>query len=121
LANASDSLRIYDISESAQPTRIAQTNNGGNAFGLALSGNLLYLACDHDGLRIYDIANPANPVYLGQATNDDVIPHSTAVALSGNYAFLADANRGLRACDISAPASPLERLYVPKRSDQLPW
>ena len=38
LANAADGLRIYDISNPAHPTRIAQNNNGGNGFGLALSG-----------------------------------------------------------------------------------
>jgi hypothetical protein len=38
LANAADGLRIYDISNPVHPTRIAQTNNGGNASGLAISG-----------------------------------------------------------------------------------
>src|SRR5664280_1388698 len=99
LANAAEGLRIYDISNPAHPTRVAQATNSGLAFGLTVRSNLLYLACDHEGLHIYDISNPTSPVHLAQATNDDLNPHSTAVAVSGNDAFLADANSGLWACD----------------------
>jgi len=109
LANASDDLRIYDVSNPAHPVRVAQTSNGAIALGLALSSNLRFVAQDHYGLGIYDISSPARPSLVGQATNDDVIPHSTAVVVPGNYSWLANANSGLWACEMSNPANPLGR------------
>jgi len=47
LANASDGLRTYDVSNPAHPVRVAQSTNGGIAFGLALSSNLVFVAQDY--------------------------------------------------------------------------
>jgi hypothetical protein len=107
LANASDGLRTYDVSNPAHPVRVAQTNNGAAAFGATLCSNLLFVAQDHYGLGIYDLSNPASPSLMGQVTNDDRNLHSMAVVVSSNCVWLANANSGLWACDISDPADPL--------------
>ena len=69
LANASDGLRTYDVSNPAHPVRVAQTNNGaGPPLARTLCSNLLFVAQDHYGLGIYDLSNPASPSLMGQVT-----------------------------------------------------
>ena len=42
------------------PVNVGHTNNGGNAYCLALTTNYAFLANYTDGLRIYSITNPAS-------------------------------------------------------------
>jgi len=55
LANNNDGVRVYDVSNPADPKAFGHTitNYGGYADGLAVFGNYLYLANYNDGLRIY--------------------------------------------------------------------
>ena len=55
LANFADGLRVYDVSDPANPTNVAHSTVGGDAraFDLAMAGNYIYLADGLDGLRIY--------------------------------------------------------------------
>jgi hypothetical protein len=106
LANGYDCLRVYDISNPANPVNVGHINDGGNgdaAVGVAVSGNYAYLAYVGDGLRVYDISNPANPVNVGHTNNGG---YADGVAVSGNYAYLANGDDGLRVYSLgSANAS----------------
>src|ERR1700722_14339781 len=68
LANYDDGLRIYDISNPANPVSVGNVNNG-LAAGVPLAGNFACVADSSDGLRIYDISDPANPVSVGNTNN----------------------------------------------------
>lgn len=84
LANEGDGLRIYDISNPANPVNIGHTNSsGGYAWAVAVADHYAYVANLYGGLSIYDVANPTNPVSKS-ATTDGISARGVAVA--GNYA-----------------------------------
>ena len=103
LANFNDGLRIYDISDPANPVSVGNTNNG-LASGVAVSGNSAFVADSADGLRIYDVSNPVNPVSVGNTNNGAT---ALAVTVSRNLAYLANGSDGLRIYDVSNPANPV--------------
>ncbi len=103
LANYDDGLRIYDISNPANPVSVGHINNG-FAAGVALTGNFACVADSADGLRIYNISNPANPVSIGNTNNG---ASASSVAVAGQFAYLANNEDGLRIYDISNPANPV--------------
>ena len=107
LANGSDGLRIYDITNPRTPINIghANPNNGNWDQSVAISGTYAYVAGTYDGLRIYDIADRTNPINVGQ-TNKQT-GGAIDVAVSGHYAYVANHEDGLRIYDVSNPASPL--------------
>jgi hypothetical protein len=92
---------VYDISNPIQPVNVANTNNGGNPFDVAVAGNQLFLV-NMAGLRIYDISNPTNIFSVGYT---NVSSGAQSVAVSGNHAFVASSSDGLHIYDISNPAS----------------
>jgi hypothetical protein len=103
LANYNDGLRIYDISNAANPVSVGHINNG-LAAAVAVTNNLACVADSFDGLRIYDISNPTNPVSVGNTNNGAT---ALGVAVAGNFAYLANDQDGLRIYDISNPSIPL--------------
>jgi hypothetical protein len=104
LANYNDGLRIYDVSNPANPKRLAHVNDGGTALDATVSGNYVYLANDYDGLRIYDFSDPANPICVGRA-NDMGYPWGVVVI--GNNAYVADNFHGFSIFDVSNPTNPV--------------
>jgi hypothetical protein len=56
LANSTDGLRVYDVSNPVFPNYVGHWT-GSNAlalcYGVAVSGNYVYLANESDGLRIF--------------------------------------------------------------------
>jgi hypothetical protein len=88
---------------------VARTNNGGNAFGLAISSNRLYLANYDDGLRIYDVSNPTNPVVRGHTNNGGF---ASGLAVVGNRLYLANSDDGLRVYDVSNATNPVSIGHV---------
>lgn len=104
LACGANGLRIFDVSNPANPVRVGQIlSSSGAADGVAVSGNYAYVANNSDGLRIYDVSNPATPINVGH-TNIGGFP--AGVAVSGNYAYLVGSDTGLKICDVSDPANP---------------
>ncbi len=105
LRNGGDGLRVYDISNPANPTNIGY---GGAPSGpcpaggycLALSGNYAYMGNDCDGLRIFDISTPTNILNLG----NPIGPYITGAASSGNHVYLSGTG-GLRIYDASNPTN----------------
>jgi len=55
LANYTDGLRIYDISNPASPVNVGHIDNGNSGRGICVQGNYAYLANYSDGLRIYEV------------------------------------------------------------------
>jgi hypothetical protein len=104
LANGDDGLRVYDISNPANPVGAGHVNNGGSAVGLAISGQYVYLANSQDGVRIYDISSPSIPNNIGHITNS---VQALCVAVSGHFLYLGQDRGQLRVYDVSTPSNPV--------------
>ncbi len=87
------------------PTFAGSYDTPGNALGVAVLGNYVYVADDDvGGLQIINIANPSNPIFLG---NYDTSGKAYSVALSGSYAYVADWDvGGFQIINISKPSNP---------------
>ncbi len=79
-----------------------------NARGLAVAGNLLYVAYDAGGVRILDVTNPVTPVELGRYSNPALNGHARAynnVVVDGTRAYVAFDYCGVEVLDVSNPSS----------------
>lgn len=112
LANGTDGLRIYDISDPANPHNVGHTNNStaltASFQDLALSGPYAFLANANDGLRVYDVSDATQPKGIAH-TNDSTAlrAYASGVDISGDHLFVANGTDGLRIYDVSNPAQPV--------------
>jgi hypothetical protein len=93
VAASSFGLGIVDVSDPAQPTQVGVYDTPGAAFGVAVAGDLAYIA-DSSALRIADVSDPSQPIEVASyetdglavnvATTDDLI----YVATSGGLLIL---------------------------------
>jgi hypothetical protein len=105
VANGSDGLEIYDISSPGQPVNVGSfpQQNGGYAKGVAVQGNVAFLAAD-GGLAILDVTTPAKPTLL--AYKSIAGGNAENVAVSGHFAYVAADANGLWIYDVSDPKNP---------------
>lgn len=87
---SSNELRVYDLSDPANPLLIHTETGFKQPRGLGIDGNKLFL-CDN-GLKVYDVSNPAKPVWIDDVTDIpeakgmdacDVIPLGGILLLTG--------------------------------------
>lgn len=78
-------------------------NTTGRAFGVAVDGNLAFVADQLSGLQVIDITDPANPILVGTL---DTPVAALGVAVDGDHAFIADSTTGLLVIDVSDPTFP---------------
>jgi hypothetical protein len=76
----------------------------GDAFGIAVLGDLAYMACGQVGLQLVDISDPALPQLLGIVDTPGTAQHVDA---RGGYAYVADGSEGLQIIDVNDPNSPV--------------
>ena len=76
-------------------------NTPGIALGLAVVGNLAYVADGYSGLQIIDISTPSAPVLVGTYQTT-----AHGVAVVGNLAYVAGGFYGLQIIDVSTPSAP---------------
>jgi len=100
-------LVILDISDSANPTVVGQTEVLPDIVqDVAIAGSYAYVADSNGGLRVIDIANAKSPTEVGFF---DTPGRAYGVAIAGSYAYVADDyNGGLRIINIANPESPTE-------------
>jgi hypothetical protein len=112
-------LFVADVADPANPQQVSSTaidNIAAYSTGLAVNGNLVYVAAHQRGLLIYDVANPAAPVLRGQYC--DTLIWATDVAVNGDYAVLSSLEHGIYVVDVSNPAAPtLHGYYRPEICD----
>ena len=102
IANDTDGLRIYDVSNPAHPVNVGHTNNGGTAYNVAVSGHFAYVAAYTNGLLVYYILTPANPVNVGHTNFSGFV---FSLAVQGDYAYLGgDSSFGI--FNIINPGTP---------------
>ena len=118
VANDIDGLRIYNISDPANPKATGHVPQsamgGGDAYGVSVVGATAFLANYSDGVRIIDVSNRANPVPFAH------IPESKmgggeayGLTILGNYIYVANADDGFRIVDISQISNPEVKGFIP--------
>ena len=83
-----------------------------NARGLAIVGNLLYVADDAGGLRVIDVSNRGAPHEVGKYVNSAITGKQQAynsVAVSNGTAYVAVDYCGLEILDVSNAAAITQR------------
>ncbi|MHB1035357.1 MAG: Ig-like domain-containing protein [Pirellulales bacterium] len=88
----------------AEPAQLGRYDTSGDAQGVAVSGNLAYVADGSAGLQIIDVANPANLMRLGGYNTSGT---ASDVVLVGTTAYVADWAAGLQIIDVTNPAAPV--------------
>jgi hypothetical protein len=119
LAAMSEGVMIFDVSRPDQIEPIATYQpdvhfprkdpprvHHPNARGLAIQGNLLYVAYDAGGLRILDITDRKRPREIGRHVNQAMGKKPQAynsVVVDGNLAYLPCDYAGLEIVDVRNP------------------
>jgi hypothetical protein len=95
-------MLVIDIFDPADPRITGKILFGGGfAEGIAVSGDVAYVAAGSAGLRVVDISDPEQPREVGVYP-----PTATAVAVSGSRAFVVQPG-GLQIVDVSNPSIPV--------------
>ena len=102
VANSRDGLRIYDVSNPADPINVGHSVNWMYAMEVAVSGKYAYVSADV-GFCIFDVSTPANPIKVGK-----IGPAARAATIYNKVAYVATGEDGLRIYDVFAPAKPTE-------------
>jgi hypothetical protein len=94
---------VVSIADPTHPIEVGHANTPGRTYGLAVSGQYVYVAAETAGLRVISVADPEHPVEVGHL---DMSASAHAVAISGQYAYVANDTNGLLAVSIADPAQP---------------
>jgi len=103
LADFKDGLEIINVSDPYHPTEIANFNDGGAYWEIAMQGDLAYITDRYGGLRIFDISDPTKPKKLCNFNEGD---ESAGISVSGNIAYLSVRSNGTKIIDVSDPYNP---------------
>jgi len=107
VTNLDEGLHLVDISNIAAPREIGWYEPGERISGVAVSGNMTYIAGE-GGLHVLDISNPNKPLEVG--SHPGLVSWSDDVMVQGHTVYLADAFffgwGGLSIIDVSKPARP---------------
>jgi len=95
-ARAADSLNVRLVSDYDTP---------GQACGVAVNGDYVYVAGQDSGLRVISVADPAHPVEVGYLITPGA---AYGVAVNEQNAYVADDTAGLRIISVADPAQPHE-------------
>ena len=87
-------LRVLDVSDDERPNLVGSFNSPGEATGVRVDGDLVYLADGSGGLHVLTAITPTQAVVelLGTSDTPGV---ATDVFVSGDYAYVADGPTGL--------------------------
>lgn len=120
---------IYDVSNPADPQKIATINGDGRSTDVEIQGNVLWVATEGDpagrGAHSYDITNPAAPVPLGYVDGIGLGDCHT-IWLDGNILYCASTDGSddgsptdgfIYLVDVTNPAAPIPRgaVGIPER------
>jgi hypothetical protein len=107
VAMGESGLNVIDISDPANPVLVGNYNTPGEAMGVDVSGDLVFVVDFYTGLlQLIDITNPAAPTLTGS----HVVPaNAWEVRVSGDRAYVvsdAAITGTLTVVDVSNPAAP---------------
>lgn len=99
----SGGLRIVDV-DPPGPVKLGSVEFPGIAAGLAIDGDVAFVANTYMGLRLVDVSDPGDPSILSTIDTSGEV-HD--VVVSGDLAYLACGEDGLLVVDVGNPASPV--------------
>lgn len=105
LAEGSDGLFLYDISDPEHPAEIGWCAVPGHAWDVIVSDGFAYVCAFEDGLQIVDVSDPAQPVLRGGIDFDYM--RFKALEKVGNHVFVPAGNSSLFILDVSDPDNPV--------------
>jgi len=114
---ASDKLKVYDISNPRQPQQIDEFQSGSRVADIVIQNDIAYLANGADGLRIMDISNPAQISELGTL---DIFSYAFKIVVEGDLAFIVDLTQDIAIINISNPAQPQLEAFYPISQNRPP-
>lgn len=119
-------IRVYDISNPANPLLSGTLATPGEANDIHVLGSYAYVSNLEKGMRVVDVSNPAVPSEVAsvdasdEAAGVDVsdpasmsivstlsLPDTRRIFASGIYSYLGQYGWGLRAADIQDPLNPV--------------
>jgi hypothetical protein len=103
MAAGETGLVVFDVTNPRTPSKIAELEIGGHAWGVATQGNYAYVA-NNEHLVVVDMSNPRAPRVVGHGETTGAAMH---VWLAKNYAHVSCGGRALDVLDISTPAQPI--------------
>jgi len=114
VANDSDGITVFNISEGLNPSRLAQLDTPGSARSVACAGSLVAVADGSAGLAIIDISVPASALIRHQL---NLGSSANAVAAAGGIGYVGLANGQIVSVDL-ASGTVLERIQAGQESFQ---
>ena len=114
VANDSDGITVFNISEGLNPSRLAQVDTPGNARSVGSSGALVAVADGSAGLAIIDISTPSSAVIRHQL---NLGATANAVAVAGGIGYVGLANGAIVSVEL-ATGTVLERIQAGNQSFQ---
>ena len=102
-------LALFDVSDPTAPKKLSflptRTGSGmNNAVGVAVSGNVAFVAIEQLGLLTVDVSNPSAPAVIGHVQWPGAFAQDVVVAQG--KAFVADQS-ALTVLDVSNPRTPV--------------
>jgi hypothetical protein len=115
LCTSGPGLRVWDMSNPAQPQLVASVDTTFGAWYGVVSGNYGYYASVDYGLRIIDLSNPLQPVEVGSCDSSE---QTWDVAVTGSHAVTLKIstswdNYWLNIWNITDPAHPVFEGTIP--------
>ncbi len=104
MADGEAGLRIFNMSDPANPFEAGAVVTEGSFTRVTVEGNYAYTVAAQAGLRIIDVSNPASPTEVGFYANCC----ANSVVVNGNFVYIASIGAGLRIIDVKNPANPIE-------------
>ena len=105
VANGSNSLKIFDISDNLNPIKLSSFPLQSQGRGIFIKDKIAYVSEYDKGLRIIDVQDNSNPVQIGYFNTPG---YSTKTVIKNNYAFVSDLTKGLRILDVQNISSITE-------------
>src|SRR5205807_9429879 len=89
-------LRVFDVTDPAQPVAVGALALPGDPRAVSLTGSLAVVACGTAGVMVVDVSQPQAPVLLGStATRADGSSIASSVTARGHLAYVADGAVGI--------------------------
>jgi len=97
-------LALAQAGVAASPALVGVCDTEGCATGVAVVGDLAYVADGGEGLQIIEVSDPLQPTRLGRCP---IRGYARAVQVAGRYAYLAAQEGGLNIVDIADSTHPI--------------
>lgn len=108
LAYVDQGLRVIDIANPNAPVEVATYDSSGEAIGVDLSGDFIYLADGAAGLQVLFLESSGTEnLRMEEIAVIDTPGEANQVSVVGQTVYLADGSGGLRVISMVNPAQPV--------------